>query len=108
MMNEADMDDIIGLLDLCLPSQLPSFGIDCFNGGPPPLAFHKSDAQNTSDITKKQLRALDKEHLLTMLRDAEKELEQERERSGYLLRACQAITPSQGSKRYGINEYAKE
>jgi len=88
MMSEADMDDMLGLLDSCLSSSLPFFGINGF-GGALPMTGYPDD--QTAPITKKQLRALGKEHLLTMLRDCEKELLQEKEKYGHLLLACQAV-----------------
>ncbi|MCL2105701.1 MAG: hypothetical protein FWH26_01350 [Oscillospiraceae bacterium] len=66
-LSEAEMDDVLGLLDSCLPSSLP-------NG-------------TGSAITEKQLRALSKKHLLMMIYDLEKELEQERREKEFLLRA---------------------
>ena len=66
-LNEAEMDDMLWLLDSCLSSPLPS--------------------SSCSSITEKQLRALSKKHLLMMLYDLEKELAQEKREKEFLLRA---------------------
>ncbi|MCL2107174.1 MAG: hypothetical protein FWH26_09010 [Oscillospiraceae bacterium] len=59
-LNEIEMDDMIWLLDACLPSAPPG-GI-------------------RSGITEKQLRALSRKHLLMMIYDLEKELALEKNR----------------------------
>ena len=51
-------------------------------------------------ITDQQLRALTRKHLLMMLRDLEKELEQERSEKEHLLLACRASFP-EGKQPYG-------
>jgi len=102
MMSEADMEDMIRLLDFSLSSSRPlgtlrmagcgfpmiPLDTDGFGDGLPPMAWNDDQ---TALITKKQLRALGKEHLLMMLRDAEKELAREREKTGCLLLAYQAM-----------------
>jgi len=95
MISEAYMDDMIGLLDLCL------------DGRPLPAVYPNTRA--VTAITKKQLRVLGKEHLLLMLRDCEKELSLEREKNGYLLLAYQAMLPrGKEVKRIGSDVYAME
>lgn len=85
ILSEAEIDDMIGLLDSCLSSPWQGGALQL-----PGTAPDDSDCHAAS-ITKKQLRALGKEHLLIMLRDAEKELAREREKNGYLLRAYQTM-----------------
>ena len=97
-MSEADLDDIIGLLDLALSFSLPrgapwmagaaldyGFSLAALDGNP--------QNQPASPITKQQLRALKKEHLLVMLRDAEQELRLEKEKNDYLLQLHQTAPP---------------
>ena len=76
-LNEADMDDMIWLLDSCLPLSRP-------------MARRAENSADASAITEKQLRALGKRHLLMMIRDLEKELRREREEKQHLLMAYQA------------------
>jgi len=97
MISEAYMDDMLGLLDLCL------------DGRPSPAVCMYPAARTVSSITKKQLRLLGKEHLLIMLRDCEQELSREREKIGYLLLAYQAIFPRRKEVRWiGSDGYARE
>ena len=96
--DEADMDIMLGLLDSCLSSPRP-IGTPQMAGAAPGNGFPVTPSdispitrsQTDSAITKKQLRMLSKEHLLVMLRDAEKELQQERKENGHLLLMYQAI-----------------
>ena len=97
-MNEIDIDEIIELLDLSLSSSLPGnvpwMVSAALNYGFSPAALiGDPQSQPVSLITKQQLRALKKEHLLVMLRDAEKELYLEKEKNEYLLHLHQAAHP---------------
>ena len=97
MISDAYMDDMIGLLDLCL------------DGRSLPAAYACPSTRAAFAITKKQLRILGKEHLLIMLRDCERELSLEREKNGYLLLAYQAMLPRRKEVKWiGSDVHAME
>ena len=77
--------DLMELLDSCLPALYPG---QSYCSLP---AFHAQIAPLQPTITTKQLRALSKKHLLMMIHDLERELQQEKEFKEYLLQAHQAI-----------------
>ena len=90
------VDDLMELLDSCLPALRP--GQSCWPINPiwPSDQLSVFDMQFASmqpTISKKQLRALSKKHLLMMIHDLERELQQEKEYKGYLLQAYQAMLP---------------
>ena len=73
-LNEAEMDEMLCLLDSCLSASLSAFLDDTQSG-------------TGTGLTEKQLRALSKKHLLMMIYDLEKELAQEKKEKEFLLRA---------------------
>ena len=78
---EAGLDDLIWLIDMSLPEKpLPA----CTNGYD--LPQYEDSAARTE-----KLRALSKKHLLMIIRDLKKELQQEKQEKEYLLLAHQAM-----------------
>ena len=97
-----ELDEMMWLIDLSLSSEQAA---GYRRSGVPPAAFIppalpatiETDSPAVSIITKKQLRALTKKHLLMMIHDLERELQQEKEFKGYLLQAYQLMF-GQGNK----------